>query len=76
MKLDLNNRLHKLVTAGILAALILLLTMVVAIPIPHMAGVRIDVFVSVKDTGKIVYIFQAFRMCRDPGILPLKTHVK
>ncbi len=47
MKLDLNNRLHKLVTAGILAALILLLTMVVAIPIPHMAGA----YVNLGDAG-------------------------
>lgn len=42
MKFDLHRPLHRLVIGGVLSAMILLLTIVVAVPIPHMAGAYIN----------------------------------
>lgn len=47
MQFDWNKPLNKLVIGGLLAALILLLTIVVAIPIPQMAGA----YVNLGDIG-------------------------
>jgi len=42
MKLDLQNRTHRLAMAGLLTACVTLLTVVVAIPIPAMAGAYVN----------------------------------
>lgn len=53
MKLDLSRPLQRLVAAGIMAGVILALTMVVAIPIPHMAGA----YVNLGDAGVYLAAF-------------------
>ncbi len=53
MKLDFNNTTHRIVLAGLLAACILLLTIVVAVPIPNMAGA----YVNLGDTGVYLAAF-------------------
>ncbi len=53
MKIDYNNPLHKLVLAGLLAACILLLTIVLPIPIPNMAGA----YVNLGDAGVYLAAF-------------------
>lgn len=47
MKYDQDNRIHRMVMAGLLAALIMALTIVVAIPIPSLAGA----YVNLGDAG-------------------------
>ncbi len=42
MQYDRTNKTHKLVLAGLLAAFIMVLTMVVKIPIPNMAGAYLN----------------------------------
>lgn len=53
MKLDISKRLHRLVAAGILAGLILVLTIAVPIPIPHMTGA----YVNLGDAGVYLAAF-------------------
>lgn len=53
MKYDSNNLTHRLVLAGILAAFILVLTIVIAIPIPSMAGA----YVNLGDAGVYLAAF-------------------
>lgn len=53
MQFDQSNRTHRLVLAGLLAAFILALTLVVSVPIPNMAGA----YVNLGDAG--VYLAAA-----------------
>lgn len=53
MKYDNNNMTHRLVLSGILAAFILVLTIVIAIPIPSMAGA----YVNLGDAGVYLAAF-------------------
>ncbi len=53
MKIDFNNPLHKLILAGLLAACTLLLTIVVAIPIPQMSGA----YINLGDVGVYLCAF-------------------
>ena len=53
MRLDLHRPVHRLVLCGLLAACIMLLTIVVAIPIPGLAGA----YVNLGDAGVYLAAF-------------------
>ncbi len=53
MRIDLSNKIHRLVLCGLLAACILVLTIVLAVPIPNMTGA----YVNLGDAG--VYLAAA-----------------